>query len=160
MLVVDLHCELGHVFEGWFASADDLSSQQARGLVTCPVCGADHVTRRPSATRLNVSGQKAPEQPASPPQREHEGPVSATAEGQVTAQALEALYRQAVRHVLANTEDVGNRFAQEVRGMHHGDVPERAVRGQATAEEREALQDEGIDVLSLPMPDVIKRPLQ
>jgi len=70
------------------------------------------------------------------------------------------MYLQAVRHVLANTEDVGDRFADEVRGMHHGDLPERAVRGQATAQEREALQDEGIDVLSLPLPDGIKGSLQ
>lgn len=159
MLVVDLHCELGHLFEGWFASADELSAQQARGLVTCPVCGDHRVTRRPSAPHLNVAAQKAPAQPASRQGGPAREPATA-GQGAASAHARQAMYLQAVRHVLANTEDVGDRFADEVRGMHHGDVPERAVRGQATEQEREALQDEGIDVLSLPLPDGVKGSLR
>jgi len=160
MLVVDLHCESGHLFEGWFASADELLAQQARGLVSCPICGDHRVTRRPSAPHLNVSAHKAPE-PATSTQREQEGQSTPAATmGADTVQALQARYLQAVRHVLANTEDVGDRFADEVRGMHHGDLPERAVRGQATEQEREALQDEGIDVLPLPLPEGIKGALQ
>ncbi len=59
MLVVDLHCAHGHHFEGWFASSDDLASQQARGLVSCPVCGDHEVVRRPSAPHLMSSHLKA-----------------------------------------------------------------------------------------------------
>jgi hypothetical protein len=75
-------------------------------------------------------------------------------------QTMQALYLQAVRHVVANTEDVGDRFVDEVRGMHHGDVPERAIRGQATPEERAELHEEGIDVLSMPIPAELKGTLQ
>lgn len=140
MLVVDLHCEHGHLFEGWFASADDLSSQQARGLVSCPVCSSTEVVRRPSAVRLNVSAE--PEQRAP------------------SVDALQAMYLQAVRHVLQNTEDVGEGFVKEVRNIHRGDAPQRAVRGQADREEVAELKDEGIDVVSLPIPESLKGPLQ
>jgi len=150
MLVVDLHCENGHLFEGWFASGDELSSQQASGLLSCPVCGSHEVVRRPSASRLNVSAHKA-----SAPEEVSPADLQPDA-----GQALQAMYLQAVRHVMASTEDVGERFVEEVRGIHHGDAPARAIRGQATSQEKQALQDEGIDVLSLPIPDSLKGTLQ
>lgn len=176
MLVVDLHCAQGHHFEGWFASADDLAGQRARGLLSCPVCGVHEVERRPSAPRLNVSALKADRlgvPPAAVPAALHAQPVRpgepgtapdvATAPEQAQAaavQALQAQYLQAVRQVLAHTEDVGERFVEEVRGMHHGDLPERAIRGQATPDERRALAEEGIEVMSLPIPEALKGPLQ
>lgn len=170
MLVVDLHCEHGHVFEGWFASADDLASQQARGLVSCPVCSSTEVVRRPAASRLNVSSLRAekdlvgtscatrPE--AVPPSSTAEQGGSPPANSAPSVAALQALYLQAVRHVLDHTEDVGEGFVKEVRDIHRGDAPRRAVRGQADQEEVAALQDEGIDVLSLPIPESLKGPLQ
>lgn len=169
MLVVDLHCEHGHVFEGWFASADDLASQQARGLVSCPVCASTEVVRRPSATRLNVASLKAEKTAggvgqASVPGAEAPG-VPATADvakgpEAPSAEALQAMYLQAVRHVLQHTEDVGEGFVKEVRNIHRGDAPQRAVRGQADQQEVAELKEEGIDVMSLPIPESLKGPLQ
>jgi hypothetical protein len=164
MLVVDLHCEHGHVFEGWFASADDLASQQARGLVSCPVCASVQVQRRPAASRLNVSSLKAEKSGAGrSPQARTEGEQAPAVGGTgvaPTVEALQALYLQAVRHVLDHTEDVGDGFVKEVRDIHRGDAPQRAVRGQADQEEVAALQEEGIDVVPLPIPASFKGPLQ
>jgi hypothetical protein len=184
MLVVDLHCESGHLFEGWFASADDLASQKERGLLSCPICGSHEVVRRPSASRLNVSALKASKlegskQPVLPVQSDRGAafavseprsvgtgathankPHANNDEAAAAMQTMQALYLQAVRHVVANTEDVGDRFVDEVRGMHHGDVPERAIRGQATPEERAELHEEGIDLLSMPIPAELKGTLQ
>lgn len=156
MLVVDLHCAQGHHFEGWFASSDDLASQQARGLVTCPICGDHEVVRRPSAPRLNVSHLKAGVVPAPGGDVEQAAPVA----HDEAVRALQSVYLEVVRHVVSHTEDVGERFAEEARSIHHGDAPERPIRGQTSAEEREALREEGIDVLSLPIPEGLKGPLQ
>jgi hypothetical protein len=164
MLVVDLACPHGHAFEGWFASADDLASQRARGLVACPVCGDTDVQRRPSATRLNVSG-------AVEPKPNHVAQQSAVSHGGAPVEAdvvqmramldgVQKQWLQAVRHVVENTEDVGTHFADEARKIHHGDAPERGIRGQASPEDKQALQDEGIDVLTMPMPDAFKGTLQ
>lgn len=169
MLVVDLHCEHGHVFEGWFASADDLASQQARGLVGCPVCASTEVVRRPSATRLNVASLKA--EKAAGDARQAEAPDASTQATSAaaavakaplasSAEALQAMYLQAVRHVLQHTEDVGEGFVKEVRNIHRGDAPQRAVRGQADQQEVAELKEEGIDVMSLPIPESLKGPLQ
>lgn len=170
MLVVDLHCEHGHVFEGWFASADDLASQQARGLVSCPVCASTEVVRRPAASRLNVSSLKAEKASSGSsstarteamlPSSTAEQDGAAPARPEPSVAALQALYLQAVRHVLDHTEDVGEGFVKEVRDIHRGDAPRRAVRGQADQEEVAALKEEGIDVMSLPIPESLKGPLQ
>jgi hypothetical protein len=61
---------------------------------------------------------------------------------------------------MANTEDVGERFAEEARRIHYGESENRGIRGDATAEERQALQEEGIEVVAIPMPAGLKGPLQ
>ena len=73
---------------------------------------------------------------------------------------MQAALMQMVRHVMANTEDVGPQFAEEARKIHYGEAEERSIRGQASREETEALIDEGIEVLPLPVPDSLKGPLQ
>lgn len=134
MKVLDLQCSHGHVFEGWFASHEDYESQRERGLLTCPVCEDAQVNKMLSAPRLNLA--------QTPPQQ------------------MQAAMLKMVRHVMANTEDVGNRFAEEARKIHHGQAQERGIRGQASREETEALLDEGIDILPLPVPAGLKEPLQ
>jgi hypothetical protein len=73
---------------------------------------------------------------------------------------MQAALLNAVKLVLANTEDVGAQFADEARKMHYGEAEERGIRGQATREEAESLLEEGIEVMTLPMPESLKGPLQ
>ena len=143
MKVIDLRCHNGHGFEGWFASDEEFLEQNGRRMIACPLCDDSVIVRLPSAPRLNLSGAR--EVVAAEP----------VAEVDVQAQWL-----RAVRHVLANTEDVGERFASEARRIHYGDAAERGIRGQATPGEREALRDEGIEVMPLPVPAALKEPLQ
>ncbi len=145
MKVFDLCCSHGHDFEGWFASEDDFQSQLARGLVACPLCNDTAVTRLPSAPRLNISGAQAPE------------PVTQA----VTRPAdMQTAWVQAVRQLMERTEDVGPRFAEEARRIHYGETPQRGIRGQASPEERQALQEEGIETVAIPVPAAMKGPLQ
>jgi hypothetical protein len=65
-----------------------------------------------------------------------------------------------VQRMMKNTEEVGERFAEEARRIHYGEVPHRGIRGDATVEQRAALQDEGIEVVAIPVPVALKRPLQ
>lgn len=152
--VYDLLCEHGHVFEGWFASAQAYDDQQSRGLLSCPVCGSAQVSRKLSAPRLNVSHlraeKSAPQAPAG------STPSSGSVGSDPSRQSLAHLQAQVLQHmrqVIRNTENVGPRFASEARLMHEGDIPPRPIRGVATPEEREALADDGIDVL--PIPDIL-----
>jgi hypothetical protein len=157
MKVLDLRCGAGHGFEGWFASEDDYGSQRERGLLDCPVCGNAEVTRLPSAPRLNLSGARAPgrAQAVAPAP----APAGAT-ELAVHGDAATARFIEAVAELLKNTQDVGPRFAEEARRIHYGESEAKAIRGQTTPEEREALADEGIEVFTLPASLPPKTPLQ
>jgi hypothetical protein len=150
MKVLDLRCAHGHGFEGWFASVDDFVQQLERGLIECPVCSDKAVTRLPSAPRLNL-GARPTAEPVQPPS----GPPSAPSGQAVT---LQHLWVEAVKHVMARTEDVGERFPEEARRIHYGEAESRGIRGQATPEQRAALADEGIEVMALPVPETLKGP--
>ena len=154
MKVLDLHCHAGHVFEGWFASEDDFQSQNQRGLVQCPFCGDTSISKALSAPRLNLG--------AKPPAAAAPAKPGAAAQGQdavALPPALQAAWLELARKIAANTEDVGTRFADEARRMHHGETEERAIRGQATPDEAAQLLDEGIAVLPLPLPVAAKETL-
>jgi hypothetical protein len=147
MKVLNLQCSHAHGFEGWFASEDDFQDQLARGLVECPLCGDVQVTKLPSAPRLNLG--------AAEPKAAEKQEVAAAPNPQ-----LQAAWMQLVKQVMANTEDVGERFADEARKIHYGETEDRGIRGQASREETQALLEEGIPVLPLPIPKGLKGPLQ
>ncbi len=159
MKVLDLQCRQGHSFEGWFGSQDDYDAQRARGLVTCPMCNDSEITKMLSAPRLNLGHGTAPTKIASDTAAPVAAAETAPADRSPVVQMQAALMHM-VRHVMANTEDVGSQFAEEARKIHYGEREERNIRGQATREETEALLDEGIDVLPLSVPDALKEPLQ
>lgn len=140
MKVYNLSCEHGHQFEGWFSSDDDFNQQIQHQHVGCPLCESNVVHKLPSAPRLNLS--------------------SSSTTGQFDLKEMQAKYLEAVRQVLSNTEDVGERFAEEARRIHYQEIPERAIRGVATPRECAALADEGIDVLPISIPAVAKQSLQ
>jgi hypothetical protein len=144
MKVLDLRCANGHGFEGWFGSEDDFLDQNGRGLVECPLCADRVITRLPSAPRLNLSGAREP----------------APAKAEPAAADLQAMWMQVVRHAIENTDDVGERFAEEARRIHYGETDARGIRGVASPQERQALHEEGIEVLSLPIPPALKGPVQ
>ena len=139
MKVYNLICEHDHRFEGWFSSEDDFKAQSDAHLIECPVCENHAVRKLPSAPHLSLSGAQAPKSDVE----------------QVQQQILDM-----VRKIVANTEDVGDRFAEEARRIHYNETPERAIRGVASVQEFEALAEEGIDVLPLPLPGSLKQPLQ
>jgi len=152
MKVLDLQCSHGHGFEGWFASNEAFETQLADGLVECPMCGGKEVTKLLSAPRLNLGAAReaapAQQQAHQPPQGQHE------------AAQQHGRWLRAVRELMASTEDVGDRFADEARKIHYGEVKERGIRGQATREESAALAEEGIAVMQIALPAALKETLQ
>ena len=150
MKVLNLRCANGHGFEGWFGSDDDFMDQNGRGAVECPLCADKVVTRMPSAPRLNLSGAREAREPAAEP----------AVQAAPRPADLQAAWLQTVRELMAKTEDVGDRFATEARRIHYGETAQRGIRGQATAEERAALQDEGIETVTVPLPAALKGPVQ
>lgn len=168
MKVLDLSCHFSHTFEGWFGSEQDFQDQLQRGLLTCPMCGDDHITKRLSAPRLNLLPQDHRSTPATRDAAQVAHPGHAvqhtdtgltahtppefpnTTHSSALSRAEQAVFMAALRHVVEYTEDVGREFPEQVRRMHHGEVEAKPIRGQASAAEVSALSDEGIEVLALP----------
>jgi hypothetical protein len=139
MKVFNLRCSQDHHFEAWFPSLEESQHQLANHLTRCPICDGTELTRVPSAPRLNLAGDSGPSAVPAHPQ---------------------AQWITTLREFLRNTEDVGERFAEEARRIHYRESPERAIRGTASERDREALHEEGIEVISLNVPAIAREPLQ
>ena len=148
MIVFDLHCKDGHRFEGWFGSAKDFASQKKRGLLSCPTCGSTSIERGLSAPRLNMGAQEPR------PQTPQQTPAQKTPdmEGKDPFAMAQILYSRMLDEILTKSEDVGKQFPEEARKIYYQESPGRAIRGEATQAEHDALVDEGIPVARFPVP--------
>lgn len=152
MIVFNLSCSERHTFDGWFRSADDFDAQSRMGLVECPVCGDANITKQLSAPRINAGASAEPI-----PQFDGSQPVPA-------ATAIPGLQQHMLRefkqYVMANTENVGTKFAETARRMHYGEETRRSIRGRVSRDDARALHDEGIDTMSLPPGVMLDESLQ
>lgn len=133
MIAYDLRCARGHVFESWFPDSSAFDEQSRRHLLECPLCGDADIERAPMAP--NVSTSRARQK----------------SEKEYTRRAMTAL-TNAQAAVQTNCEDVGDRFAEEARKIHHGETEKRNIWGNASPGDVSALQDEGIEFSEIPFP--------
>lgn len=158
MIQYTLKCSNGHVFESWFQSASAFDKLSEAGMVTCVECGCAHVQKAIMAPRVRtgrkaVSGLGEAEQPvheATPPVVAAPEPVVAAAETGPSQEEVAAALKKLRETVEANSDYVGEKFADEARAMHLGDAPERAIYGEAKPEEAKELLEDGIPVVPLP----------
>ena len=138
-----LICDRDHNFDSWFQSNDAFDKLIARGLVECPTCGSTKVSKALMAPKVRSSRKAAVPDPI-----EHAAAPSApmAAPDPETAEAIQKLKK----HVEKNSDYVGDSFANEARAMHEGDKPQRAIHGQANAEEARKLIEDGVPALPLP----------
>jgi hypothetical protein len=139
VIVFDLGCENSHRFEGWFTSSEDFEQQIGRKLVACPLCGNANIVRLPHVSHLKSSGKERT-------------PRAASGGPQQYANVGVEMLTKLVEHIVENTDDVGAAFPEEARKIHYRETAERRIRGTASRDEVEALKDEGIDVVALPIP--------
>ncbi len=141
MIVFDLRCTSGHVFEAWFGSSDAFEDQRARGLLSCPFCADTSIARAVMAPNIAAKGNVQPAAPAGMP-----APAAMKA-------AIRAL-AEAQRKALEKSEWVGSAFADKARAMHVGEIDPAPIHGQTTPGEAKALAEEGVPVAPLPFPVV------
>jgi len=156
MIRYSLRCERGHAFESWFQSSSAYESQEKRKLVSCPSCGSVKVERAIMAPQI-VS--KKGREIAAPAPAESAAPAEvATTESTPLLMAQERELRAKLKelrdHITKNADNVGERFPNEARKMHYGDIEHRPIYGEASPDEARALIEEGVEVSPLPvLPD-------
>jgi hypothetical protein len=140
MIIFDLQCECRCIFEGWFDSRDDFDQQRENGLLSCPECASTNIEKVLSpVTHKSNHGHK-----------NH----TATADPEIEKQ-LNRFFRSVQKYVETNFEDVGPKFAEESLKIHYGVNEPKNIRGVTTPAEEKMLQDEGVDMLKIP---VVKNP--
>jgi hypothetical protein len=156
MIRYSLRCERGHAFESWFQSSSAYESQEKRKLVNCPVCGSAKVERAIMAPQIvskkDRDRTEAPA-PAATPAPEVAAPTS-TPLLMAQERELRAKLKELRDHIVKNADNVGERFPNEARKMHYGDIEHRPIYGEASPDEARALIEEGVEVSPLPvLPD-------
>ena len=161
MIRYALACHKGHEFESWFQSSEAYDKQAKRGLVVCPLCGSAKVEKALMAPRLKRTDK--PSRRAEPAQAESAGPGAAPAAApEKTAVAImsdqEREFRSKLKelraHLTKNADYVGQKFPEEARKMHYGEIDHRSIYGEASADDAKALHEEGIEFHPLPvLPD-------
>ena len=142
MIHYALTCDQAHEFESWFPSVVSFEEQQEKGLLICPVCGSSRVDRQVMAPSVvSSSGTDVISKDQS------EKPVSLLSEKE---QKIREVFREFREHIQKNSEHVGERFPEEARKMHYGEVEYRSIYGETSFEEARSLVEEGIDVMPLP----------
>jgi hypothetical protein len=137
MIVFDLECMNGHIFEGWFEDKQDLENQQEQGILQCPVCETTSVVQKLSLISIKTSS--APSNHAQQALRANQ---------EVLAEFAEKI----TEYVEKNYEDVGTSFTKEALKMHYGTVEHRNIRGTTTREEEKVLTREGVPLIKIPLP--------
>jgi hypothetical protein len=137
VIVLNLLCDQGHRFEGWFASGEAFRSQCQNHLVHCPQCRTSAVSQLPSAPHIKRGASDIA--------------ISENPAASIAAPVMAQLHR-ALATMARQAENVGERFPEEARRIHYDEAPARTIRGVATADETRDLLDEGIIVLPAPVP--------
>ena len=156
MIRYSLHCEKDHSFESWFQSSSAYDSQIKRKLVTCPVCGSAKVEKAIMAPRIvSKKGRDNPVAPVPAAPVEAPAPVPESTPLLMTQEReLRAKLKELRDHIVKNADNVGERFPNEARKMHYGDIEHRPIYGEASPDEARSLIDEGVEVSPLPvLPD-------
>jgi hypothetical protein len=128
VIVFDLQCGSGHVFEAWFGSSADHEQQAAAGMIACPVCGDTQVTKAVMAPAVPAKGNRT------------------------DVAALLAAQRQ----LEAASDYVGDNFAAEARARHEATEPSRPIYGEATLDDARALLADGIGIMPLPFKPLVR----
>ena len=153
MIHYNLRCERGHAFESWFQSSSAYEAQEKRELVNCPICGSAKVERAIMAPQIVTKKGRESAVPAPAAATDVTAPAS-TPLLMAQERELRAKLKELRDHIVKNADNVGERFPNEARKMHYGDIEHRPIYGEASPDEARALIEEGVEVTPLPvLPD-------
>ena len=134
MIKYNLKCENNHEFESWFSNSNEFEKLSKKRLLECIYCSSKKVSKSIMAPRVSIMDKKS-----------------------TNLRKIDKLLNAEKRELLKfrnfiekNFENVGKNFSKEVRDIYYDKKNKRLIYGTTTQKEREELEDEGIDLLSVP----------
>ena len=153
MIIYDLICDAHHEFEGWFKNSEDMDAQHADGLLTCPMCNSEHISKKPAAVKI---GKKTFTPARAPGTRSQQVAVGGGESAEKFARLQEMLVR-VHDYIDRNFEDVGNRFAEEAISIHRGEKDPSNIRGTATGDQLKEMAEQGVEAIPLPVKPIDRK---
>jgi len=159
MIRYALVCEQGHEFESWFSDSAAYDKQAKRKLIACPQCGSAKVDKALMTPRLSGAKKRAApvEAPVASTEAAATSPVPDKAPVAMLSpqeKEVRAKLKELRDHLTKNADHVGERFSEEARKMHYGEIEHRSIYGEASPDEAKRLAEEGIEFHPLPiLPD-------
>ena len=134
MIKYNLKCANNHEFESWFADSKEFEKLNDKRLLECIYCSSKKIKKSIMAPR--ISGVKSTEDNLN-----------------FLNQKMSLEKNKLIRlrnYVEKNFEYVGNNFSEKVREVYYDKKSKKSIYGSATSEERKELEEEGIDLMSIP----------
>jgi len=170
MIIYDLVCANFHQFEGWFRGLEDYESQLSKSLIRCPICDSERIERKVSAPKVQQKANQKPERASNAKDQGSTGSTIAPDPEQAVSLPLaqvsgldseqyaqvQKMLKQVHDYIDSNFTDVGNKFSSKVKEMHSGDAEPENIKGNASKEELEELNELGINTMAVPPKPVDK----
>jgi hypothetical protein len=137
MIKYNLECSCGETFESWFQNSSEYEKLLKKNLINCYVCGSSKTVKK-SIMAPSIAISKTSTTSKDSEQKKE------------FLKNVKSKIRELNDYVAKNAEYVGDKFVSEVRSIHYDKKQKRNIYGNATLEETKELQEEGIDVATIP----------
>jgi hypothetical protein len=137
MIKYNLECSCGETFESWFQNSSEYEKLLKKNLINCYVCGSSKTVKKSIMAPSVATSKTSLTQKDSEQKKEF-------------LRNVKSKIRELNDYVAKNAEYVGDKFVSEVRSIHYNKKQKRNIYGNATLGETKELQEEGIDVATIP----------
>ena len=134
MIKYNLKCHNDHEFESWFSDSNEFDNLKKKKLLECIFCSSKKVNKSIMAPMVSVINGR-------------------NNDIDVLNKSLKSEKDKLIKlrkFVEKNFEFVGKNFSSKVREVYYDKKSKKTIYGTATIEERKELEEEGIDLLSIP----------
>tara|TARA_B100001248_G_C27251121_1_gene393836 strand:+ start:214 stop:636 length:423 start_codon:yes stop_codon:yes gene_type:complete len=134
MIKYNLKCENNHEFESWFSDSDEFDKLNKKHLLDCIYCNSKKIEKSIMAPMISSSKNKD----------ENIEIISKDIDNEKNK------LLKLRKYIEENFDYVGKDFSKKVREVYYDKKNKKGIYGTTTAEERDELAEEGIDLLSIP----------
>ena len=136
MIKYNLKCRHKHEFESWFLDSKEFEKLKSKNMIECTFCGTNVIEKSIMAPSVLSQEQKQ--------------------KNQKSIKYIKKIQKDLLKmrnFVEKNFEYVGNNFPREVRNIYYDERKNKNIYGNATPEETQELEEEGIELTAIPWID-------